>query len=85
MARHPNVPPIIETHDHEYRGSGVESTVAVAGHPLHPVIVTFPIAFLRPPRERPRVLPDPGSALGAGIAVALGAGIAGECSPQSPA
>ncbi|UFP92692.1 DUF2231 domain-containing protein [Gloeobacter morelensis MG652769] len=46
MARHPNVPPIIETHDHEYRGSGVESTVAVAGHPLHPVIVTFPIAFL---------------------------------------
>lgn len=29
----------------EYR-EGVTSTAAIAGHPLHPMMVTFPIAFL---------------------------------------
>jgi uncharacterized membrane protein len=42
----PNVPPIIESDDREYRDSGVPSTVAIAGHPLHPLSVIFPIAFL---------------------------------------
>lgn len=42
----PNVPPILESDDREYRDAGITSTVSVAGHPLHPVIVTFPIAFL---------------------------------------
>lgn len=46
MTKHPNIPPIIESDENETRDSGVESTVAIAGHPLHPVIVTFPIAFL---------------------------------------
>jgi len=43
---YPNIPPIIESDDREYRDSGVPSTVAIAGHPLHPLSVIFPIAFL---------------------------------------
>ncbi|AFZ22475.1 putative membrane protein [Cylindrospermum stagnale PCC 7417] len=42
----PNLPPIIESDDREYLDSGVPSTVAIAGHPLHPLTVIFPIAFL---------------------------------------
>jgi uncharacterized membrane protein len=42
----PNIPPIIESDDREYHDSGVPSTVAIAGHPLHPLSVIFPIAFL---------------------------------------
>ncbi|ABA23500.1 conserved hypothetical protein [Trichormus variabilis ATCC 29413] len=42
----PNIPPVIETDDREYRDTGVPSTVAIAGHPLHPLSVIFPIAFL---------------------------------------
>ncbi|MBD2460908.1 DUF2231 domain-containing protein [Oscillatoria sp. FACHB-1407] len=42
----PNVEPLIESDEREFRDSGVPSTVAIAKHPLHPVIVTFPIAFL---------------------------------------
>ncbi|CEJ46880.1 DUF2231 domain-containing protein [Umezakia ovalisporum] len=42
----PNIPPIIESDDREYRDSGVASTVAIAGHPLHPLTMIFPIAFL---------------------------------------
>lgn len=46
MTQTPNIPPLIESDDAEYRDSGITSTVAVAGHPLHPLLVTFPIAFL---------------------------------------
>jgi uncharacterized membrane protein len=46
MTDTPNIPPFIESNEREYRDSGVPSTVAIAGHPLHPLIVTFPIAFL---------------------------------------
>ncbi len=46
MTQTPNLPPLIESDEREYRDSGVPSTVAIAGHPLHPLIVTFPIAFL---------------------------------------
>ena len=53
MTRTPETPPpplienpLIESHESEYRDSGVPSTVAIARHPLHPLIVTFPIAFL---------------------------------------
>ena len=42
----PNIPPVIESNDSEYRDPGVPSTVAIAGHPLHPLSVIFPIAFL---------------------------------------
>ena len=42
----PNIPPIIESDDREYQDSGVPSTVAIAGHPLHPLTIIFPIAFL---------------------------------------
>lgn len=46
MTQFPNIPPFIESSEYEYRDSGIPSTVAIAGHPLHPLIVTFPIAFL---------------------------------------
>ena len=46
MAQTPSIPPFIESNDTEYHDSGVPSTVAIAKHPLHPLIVTFPIAFL---------------------------------------
>lgn len=46
MTQTPNIPPIIESDEREYRDTGVPSTVAIAGHPLHPLLVTFPIAFL---------------------------------------
>lgn len=42
----PNLPPLIETDRRELEDSGVPSTVAIAKHPLHPMIVTLPIAFL---------------------------------------
>ncbi|CAA9419067.1 FIG00872736: hypothetical protein [uncultured Microcoleus sp.] len=43
---YPNIPPILESHDAEYRDAGITSSVQIAGHPLHPAIVLFPIAFL---------------------------------------
>ncbi|MBD3882049.1 DUF2231 domain-containing protein [Phormidium tenue FACHB-886] len=46
MARTPSIPPFIESDEQEYRDSGVPSTVAIAEHPLHPLLVTFPIGFL---------------------------------------
>jgi uncharacterized membrane protein len=46
MTQTPSIPPLIESNEDEYRDSGIPSTVAVAGHPFHPLIVTFPIAFL---------------------------------------
>lgn len=46
MTQTPNIPPLIESDEREYHDTGVPSTVAIAGHPLHPLIVTFPIAFL---------------------------------------
>ena len=46
MTQTPSVPPLIESDETDYRDSGVTSTVAIAGHPLHPLIVLFPIAFL---------------------------------------
>lgn len=46
MTQTPNLPPLVESDETDYRDSGVTSTVAIVGHPLHPLIVTFPIAFL---------------------------------------
>lgn len=47
MTRTPDVQqPFIESDQGEYYDSGIPSTVAIAGHPIHPVIVTFPVAFL---------------------------------------
>lgn len=43
---YPNLPPIIESIESEYKNSGITSSVAIAGHPIHPVIVVFPVAFL---------------------------------------
>jgi len=43
---YPNLPPILESDDAEYRDAGITSSVAIAGHPLHPVLVLFPVAFL---------------------------------------
>lgn len=46
MTQTPNLPPVIESDETDYRDSGVTSTVAIAGHPFHPLIITFPIALL---------------------------------------
>lgn len=46
MTQTSNIPPLIEINEGEYQDSGIPSTVAIASHPLHPLIVTFPIAFL---------------------------------------
>ena len=43
---YPNIPPIIESLETEYVNSGITSSVAIAGHPIHPIIVVFPVAFL---------------------------------------
>lgn len=43
---YPNIPPILESDDREFRDTGIVSSVAIAGHPLHPAIVLFPIGFL---------------------------------------
>lgn len=43
---YPNIPPILESDDREFNDAGVPSTVSIAGHPLHPLSVIFPIAFL---------------------------------------
>lgn len=43
---YPDIPPIIDSRETEYRGSGITSSVAIFGHPIHPVIVIFPVAFL---------------------------------------
>lgn len=46
MTQIPSIPPLIEHEESNYRDSGVPSTVAIAGHPLHPMLVTLPITFL---------------------------------------
>lgn len=46
MPETPNIPLLVESDEAEYLDSGVPSTVHIAKHPLHPLIVTFPIAFL---------------------------------------
>lgn len=43
---YPNIPNVLETDDREFQDSGVPSTVNVLGHPIHPILVQFPIAFL---------------------------------------
>lgn len=43
---HPSIPFVIDSRDTEYLGNGVTSSVAIAGHPIHPIIVVFPVAFL---------------------------------------
>jgi uncharacterized membrane protein len=43
---YPNIPAFMESDSREFRDTGVPSTVAVAGHPIHPILVQFPISFL---------------------------------------
>jgi uncharacterized membrane protein len=43
---YPNIPAVLESDSREFRDTGVPSTVAVAGHPIHPILVQFPVAFL---------------------------------------
>lgn len=43
---YPNLPPLIDSLESEYRGTGITSTVQIFGHPIHPIIVIFPVAFL---------------------------------------
>lgn len=43
---YPNIPPILESKESDYLSSGITSSVSIAGHPIHPVLVIFPVAFL---------------------------------------
>ncbi|WOD40243.1 DUF2231 domain-containing protein [Nodosilinea sp. E11] len=43
---YPNLPPLIDSRATEYHGTGITSSVAIFGHPIHPIIVIFPVAFL---------------------------------------
>ncbi len=43
---YPNIPAFLESDSREFRDTGVPSTVAIAGHPIHPILVQFPISFL---------------------------------------
>ena len=43
---YPSVPLLIDSRETEYRGTGITSSIAILGHPIHPIVVTFPIAFL---------------------------------------
>lgn len=43
---YPNIPAFLESDSREFLDSGVPSTVAIAGHPIHPILVQFPISFL---------------------------------------
>lgn len=46
MTQVPSIPPVIDSNPSDFQDSGITSTVAIAGHPFHPLLVTFPIAFL---------------------------------------
>ncbi len=43
---YPNIPAFLESDSREFRDPGVPSTVVIAGHPIHPLLVQFPISFL---------------------------------------
>jgi len=43
---YPDIPLLIDSRETEYRGTGITSSIAIFGHPIHPIIVIFPIAFL---------------------------------------
>ncbi|WP_208345574.1 DUF2231 domain-containing protein, partial [Aetokthonos hydrillicola] len=43
---YPNIPAFLESDNREFHDSGIPSTVAIAGHPIHPILVQFPVAFL---------------------------------------
>ncbi len=43
---YPNIPLLLESKASEYGDGGVTSTISILGHPVHPIIVIFPVAFL---------------------------------------
>jgi uncharacterized membrane protein len=43
---YPNLPPVLESKETDYISSGITSSVSIAGHPIHPILVIFPVAFL---------------------------------------
>jgi uncharacterized membrane protein len=43
---YPNLPPVLESKETDYLSSGIVSSVSIAGHPVHPILVIFPVAFL---------------------------------------
>jgi uncharacterized membrane protein len=46
MAKVSKISRWIDNDQTDYQDPGITSTVTVAGHPLHPLLVTFPVAFL---------------------------------------
>ena len=43
---YPSIPPLLDSRETEYKDAGITSSIAILGHPIHPVIVIFPVAFL---------------------------------------
>ncbi|WP_036480070.1 DUF2231 domain-containing protein [Myxosarcina sp. GI1] len=43
---YPNIPAILESREGDYVGSGITSSISIFGHPIHPILVIFPVAFL---------------------------------------
>lgn len=43
---YPDIPVFLESKETDYQSPGITSSVAIAGHPIHPIIVVFPVAFL---------------------------------------
>lgn len=43
---YPNIPPLLESKESDYLSPGITSSISIAGHPIHPILVIFPVAFL---------------------------------------
>jgi uncharacterized membrane protein len=43
---YPSIPPLLESREADYKNTGITSSVSILGHPIHPIIVIFPVAFL---------------------------------------
>lgn len=43
---YPDIPPVLESSNRDFQDTGITSSLAILGHPIHPVLVIFPVAFL---------------------------------------
>jgi uncharacterized membrane protein len=43
---YPDIPPVLESSNQDFQDTGITSSLAILGHPIHPILVVFPVAFL---------------------------------------
>lgn len=43
---YPDIPPVLESSNRDFQDTGITSSLAILGHPIHPILVVFPVAFL---------------------------------------